>query len=422
MPQIDDLNNLNLKDAAWLNSPEISKLFEALNKGDEESDFVRVVGGAIRNHILGCGVKDIDLATTLTPEEVTTRAQNSDITVIPTGIEHGTVTLVVDHISFEVTTLREDVKTDGRHAQVEFGKDWLKDARRRDFTINALYVSLDGTLHDPLGTGLEDLKSKTLRFIGDPNTRIREDYLRILRLYRLKAQYSELTYDQAAISATIKQRTGLNQLSGERVRDELLKLLSVENPADIINSLYQNGLLTSLLGTAPNLLPALKLIELENHLNLTPDPMLRLGELALWHRGDVKRLSEKLRLSKRKSKILNAICCANELPIFRDEPEYSLAHKIQHYRQGTNFFLLQLLTAWAKSTATPDDPDWSNLYKTAKTAEFKPFPISGEDLIEAGLKPGPGLGEKLAQLEEIWLEEDMQPDKTEILSHLNIKH
>ncbi len=216
-------------DAAWLNSPALAKVFAAFAKSAAE---LRVVGGATRNALLGRPISDIDLATPALPEVVTEIATKAGLAVHPTGIEHGTVTVVADGVAFEVTTLRRDVETDGRRAVVAFTDDWREDAMRRDFTINAIYVAPDGTIYDPVG-GLADLKDQRVRFIGDANDRIREDYLRILRFFRFTAQYGQGRPDPDGFAACTALKAGLTQLSSERVGAEIMKLLDAPRAAEI---------------------------------------------------------------------------------------------------------------------------------------------------------------------------------------------
>ncbi|HKD30043.1 MAG TPA: CCA tRNA nucleotidyltransferase, partial [Xanthobacteraceae bacterium] len=212
---------LRLADAGWLRVPPLARALSILNSGGEEA---RVVGGAARNALMGLPLSEIDIATTAPPDEVVRRAAAGGLRAVPTGIDHGTVTLVVDGTPFEVTTLRQDVETFGRKAKVAFGRDWKVDAERRDFTMNALSISADGVVHDYVD-GLADLEARRVRFIGDPARRIAEDYLRILRFFRFQASYAHGAPDPAGLHACIVARDGLRGLSRERVRAELMKLL-----------------------------------------------------------------------------------------------------------------------------------------------------------------------------------------------------
>src|ERR1700691_1642132 len=222
-----------LDDAPWLTSGPTARVFELLNGDGEEA---RVVGGAVRNALLKIPIDDIDIATTALPTEVIRRAKAAGIKRVPTGIEHGTVTLVVDGLPFEVTTLRQDTEPLGRKAKVAFGRDWVRDAERRDFTINGLSVDAGGVIHDHRG-GYDDLVAGRVRFIGDPNQRIAEDYLRILRFFRMHAAYGHGEPDRAGYLACIGGRAGLATLSAERMRMEMLKLVIAEGAVGAITAM-----------------------------------------------------------------------------------------------------------------------------------------------------------------------------------------
>lgn len=403
----------------WFNNPALKKLFaKMLTSGDE----IRIVGGAARNHLLGEPVNDIDLATTFTPDQIITRAKKAGIKTLPTGIDHGTVTLIIDDTAFELTTLRKDISTDGRHATVEFGTDWLEDAKRRDFTINALYISADGTWYDPLGSGLKDIKTRSIRFIGSAKKRIREDYLRSLRFYRFNAYYGHAPYDEEAISATVQLRAGLASLSKERVSSELLKILKASGAKEILKLLYQTGLLTSLLGTVPNIAKALKLIMIEESLKShggnmpTPEanPVLRLAALAAWAPGDGGRLQQRFCLSKQQKNTIKNWLNARTFPPLTSK----LQQDARHYTSGKANFLDELISAWSRSNASPNDTNWAKLYQQAENTTLPEFPISGQDLINHGYDAGPALGQKLKSLQNIWLDSGMKKNRQELLASL----
>ena len=227
----------SLADAAWLKGGALPRLLAVLDRNGEEA---RAVGGAVRNALIGLPVEEIDVATTAVPDEVIKRVSAAGFKPVPTGIEHGTITVVIDKHPFEVTTLRQDVETYGRHAKVAFGRDWKADAERRDFTINALSAARDGTVYDYVG-GLADLEARRVRFIGDANKRIAEDYLRILRFFRFHAAYAVGHPDPAGLAACIAGRDGLDQLSRERVRMELLKLLLAQHAAPTLTAMADAG-------------------------------------------------------------------------------------------------------------------------------------------------------------------------------------
>src|ERR1700687_1163550 len=266
-----------LDDAPCLRSGAAARVLTLLNGHGEEA---RVVGGAVRNALMNIPIGDIDIATTALPDEVVRRAKAAGIKSEPTGIEHGTVTLVVDSQPFEVTTLREDTETFGRKAKVAFGRDWTRDAERRDFTINGLSVDADGVVHDYVG-GLDDIAAKRVRFIGDPNRRIAEDYLRILRFFRIHAAFGAGEPDRAGYLACIRARAGLANLSAERVRMEMLKLMIAEGGAVAVTAMADGGLLLPIFGGVAYTGPLEAMISAERLLGCKPDAIRRLGALAV---------------------------------------------------------------------------------------------------------------------------------------------
>src|ERR1700704_2492315 len=266
-----------LRDAPWLSSGPAARVLELLSGNGEEA---RVVGGAVRNALLKIPTGDIDIATPALPAEVVRRAKAAGIKSVPTGIEHGTVTLVVDSQPFEVTTLREDIETFGRKAKVAFGRDWIRDAERRDFTINGLSVSTDGVVHDHVG-GLQDLAERRVRFIGDPDQRIAEDYLRILRFFRMHAAYGADIPDRAGYLACIRARAGLINVSAERVRMEMLKLVIADGAINATIAMADGGLLLPILGGIGYLGPFAAMAAAERALRRKPDAGLRLGGVAV---------------------------------------------------------------------------------------------------------------------------------------------
>lgn len=279
--------------AAFWATPGLAAVLAALNAEGEEA---RVVGGAVRNTLLGLPVTDVDIATTALPGVVVERARRAGLKPVPTGIEHGTVTVVAAHHAFEVTTLREDTETDGRRAVVRFGRSWQHDAERRDFTLNALYATPTGEVVD-LVDGLPDLAARRIRFIGDADARIREDYLRILRLYRFHAAYGAGPVDRTAFTATVRRRAGLLSLSRERVRAELMKLLVAPGAAATLAVMSDAGLLQPLLAGIADVAALERMAVLEQAAGVRADAVRRLGALALRVPDDAERLRERLRLS-----------------------------------------------------------------------------------------------------------------------------
>src|SRR5436309_7111264 len=274
-------------DAPWLGSGPAARVLAVLNGNGEEA---RVVGGAVRNALLNISIGDIDPATTAVPDEVIRRAKAAGIKSVPTGIEHGTVTLVADGHPFEVTTLREDTETFGRKAKVAFGRDWVRDAERRDFTINGLSVDAEGVVHDHVG-GLDDILAKRVRFIGEPDHRIAEDYLRILRFFRIHAAFGAGEPDRAGYLACIRARAGLATLSAERLRMEMLKLLVAEGAAGAVTAMADGGLLLPIFGGVAYTGPLTSMIAAERALGLKPDAVRRLGALAVAVTEDARRVA-----------------------------------------------------------------------------------------------------------------------------------
>src|SRR6201996_6519457 len=234
----------------------------------------KFVGGAVRNALLNKPVADIDIATPLLPDDVVARLKKAGLGAVPTGIEHGTVTAVVNGKPLEITTLRRDVSTDGRRATVAFTTDWAEDAQRRDFTMNALYADADGEILDTVG-GIADLQAGHVRFVGDPITRIKEDYLRILRLFRFHAWYGKGELDDAALKASAAEKAGLAQLSGERIQKEMLKLLAAENPAPVLRVMAASGILGEILPGDLNIARLERLVTIDANNFFAPDPVLR---------------------------------------------------------------------------------------------------------------------------------------------------
>ena len=280
----------SLKGAPWLKRPETARVFAALAESGVET---RAVGGAVRNSLLGLPVTEVDLATTALPQQVMALARKAGLKAVPTGIEHGTVTVIADGVPFEVTTLRRDVETFGRHATVAFTENWEEDARRRDFTLNALYAGSDGTVFDPLG-GYADVVAGRVRFIGDPEARIREDYLRILRFFRFNAYYGKGPFDADGLRASVSLRGGMAQLSAERIAGEVRRLLVAPQATRAVEALFDYGLLPSVIGGVPRLERFERLVAIEEALGHEPDAMLRLAALTVFVAEDAARVAARL--------------------------------------------------------------------------------------------------------------------------------
>jgi poly(A) polymerase len=399
-----------LKAAPWLRSTGIMRVFATLASTGAIS---RAVGGAVRNTLLGHAIDDVDIATTAAPETVLAAAKSAGIAAIPTGLQHGTVTLVADTATFEVTTLRRDVRTDGRHADVAFTSDWVEDASRRDFTINALYCDADGTLFDPLG-GVGDLAPTRVRFIGEPRDRIREDYLRILRFFRFSARYGAGGADAAGLAACSAERDGLRRISAERIRVEMLKLLATDRAADVCRTMQSHGFLIGILGLAafPGRLQTL--VEIEQSLRRVPDPVLRLAALAMTAGGDAGALARRLKLSGDERGRLAAV--ASSLGTLHAPPEpQALRRRI--YAAGQPRAADMVLAAWAASGDGRDRERWHTALAT-QTWVPPVLPINGQDIMALGVAAGPGLGQLRATVEDWWLARDFAPDRAACLAEL----
>jgi poly(A) polymerase len=397
----------NLTGADWLANRETQRVLGAI----EAAGFsARVVGGCVRNALMGLPVTDIDIATTALPVDVQKIAKAAGLASIPTGIEHGTITVVANHVPYEVTTLRRDVTTDGRRATVAFTDDWAEDAARRDFTMNALYCDARGTVHDPLG-GYADVLARHVRFIGNAEERIAEDYLRILRFFRFHATYGRGELDSAGADACVGLRGGLAYLSGERVGAETLRLLVAERAVPVIEAMAGLGLLVPVLTVPPDLQRFARLVAIEDALSIAPEAALRLAALAVRDTDDVQRLTDRLRLSKDQQSVLRlAAQSGGRLSSATNDREARVAL----YRLGAEDYRRRgcLDLAWDDDPVT--DGNWRRLLSLPERAPVPPFPLAGRDLLALGMAPGPAVGKLLAELEQHWIDSDFTADADEL--------
>jgi poly(A) polymerase len=385
-----------LADLTWLRESALARALSILNSGGEEA---RVVGGAARNALMGLPLSDIDIATTALPDEVVRRATEGGLRAVPTGIDHGTVTLVVDGTPFEVTTLRQDVETFGRKAKVAFGRDWKADAERRDFTMNAMSISPDGVVHDYVG-GLADLDAGRVRFIGDPARRIAEDYLRILRFFRFQASYAQGQPDAQGLHACIVARDGLRSLSRERVRAELIKLLVAPFALPTLEVMAEVGLADQLLGGVALLASFANMIKIEEALGLAPDAVRRLGALGIFIAEDAERLREKLRLFNSEYERLASIADR----WWRASPVLAEAGaRVLLYRLGPVRYVDRVLIAWTRAPQGVADSAWLALATLPARWSVPRFPLKSADLIARGVPKGRALGASLRDAEEAWI-------------------
>jgi len=378
----------------WLNEPRLQKVLAVLNTGGE----TRVVGGAVRNSLLKKPISDVDLATTLLPTDVMQLARGAGFGVHPTGVEHGTVTVVNRAAAFEVTTLRSDVETDGRHAVVSFTKSFEVDAHRRDFTINALYCNAGGKIFD-FTNGCVDIKRKKIKFVGVAKERIEEDYLRILRFFRFHAAYGKGNPDTTGLAACRKLRSGLAKVSAERIRQELLKLLVAPLAVETLQIMAKAGVLGEIVPYAEHW-RVLK--------RLPTDPILRLASLS----SQPLTLKESLRLSNAESARIEAIVFAPQiLPSLREKERHALL-----YRLGAESWGDAVALSHAQTRAALSDAKWRKLAQLPQHWQRPVLPINGKDLLAAGLPPGPELGAALQQAEDHWIASDFMAKKEELLS------
>jgi poly(A) polymerase len=390
-------------DAVWLREAPLRDILAALDRAGEEA---RVVGGAVRNALLGEPHGDIDIATTAHPPEVIRRVEAAGFKAVPTGVAHGTVTVVAAGQPFEVTTLREDVETFGRHATVAFGRDWKRDAERRDFTMNALSVTRDGTIYDYVG-GLGDIEARRVRFIGDAATRIAEDYLRILRFFRFHAAYGEGAPDPTGLAACIEARAGLEQLSRERVHMEMLKLLVAKHAVPTLALMTETGLLEQVLGGVPLLASYANMIKLEAALALAPDPVRRLGALSVSVVEDAERLRERLRLANAEYERL-ASMADGWWQISATWSEHD--GRMLLYRLGPERFTDRVLLAWTRAREGAADQSWHRLATLPARWDAPAFPLKAADFIARGVPKGPRLGAALRAAEEAWIAAEFPAD------------
>ncbi|ACU48531.1 CCA tRNA nucleotidyltransferase [Brucella microti] len=407
--------------ADWLNAKPLQALFTALNRDGGEA---RVVGGAVRNTLLGTGVSDVDLATTHLPEETVRLASEAGFKPVPTGMEHGTITVVVQGYPFEVTTLRRDIETNGRHAKVAFGTDWKADAERRDFTINALYVTADGTVIDQVG-GLADIETRTLRFIGDAEQRIREDYLRILRFFRFFAWYGSGRPEAEGLRASARLKDGIAQLSAERIWSEMKKLLGAPDPSRALLWMRQAGVLNLVLPESEKWgIDAIHgLVRTQSDLGWQADPLLRLESLVPPDAVRMEELGKRMKMSNAERARLEAWARADAVKPGLSEQ----ALKKAIYRGSKQALLdrIRLAYAAARHEAVGSDEAMiraggvARLLDAAEHYDAPVFPITGGDLLARGIEKGPGLGETLRSLETLWIDSCFSLDREALLRKLD---
>ena len=355
----------------WLRNDETQALMKALAS---EGGVSRFVGGCVRNALLGEPVTDVDIATALRPDDVIRLLEAASIKVVPTGLEHGTVTAISGGRSFEITTLRVDVATDGRRADVAFTQDWVADASRRDFTLNALYCDADGTVYDPLG-GRADLAARRVRFIGDANARIAEDYLRILRFFRMQAAYGGKEWDSEGLKACAEGRAGLTQLSGERVYSELLKIAACDRAAEAYRKMAAIGVLTIILPEATRLDRFERLVDIEASQLFSCDAVLRFASVLGADRGALLDLAHRLHLSnKDRDRIVAMLMDETKIVCYLSMREVRRAL----YWMGPELFKDRVMLGWASDGKESNSFQWRALLAMADSWERPKLPLTGQ--------------------------------------------
>ena len=384
---------------AWMTAPETLQVFAALGEA-------RFVGGAVRNALLGAAVSDIDIAVPMPPSETLAHLTNHGIKVVATGLDHGTVTAIAGTHAFEITSLRRDIETDGRHAKVTFTDDWAEDAARRDFTINALYATLDGEIYD-YATGVEDLIAGKVRFMGDPATRIAEDYLRVLRLFRFHAWYGKGDIDPDGLRAAAAAQDKLKTLSAERVAKELLRLLEAGSPEPVLRVMAATGILSQLLPGALQLQRLEHLTEIDADNMYPRDAVLRLAALLPDDSDNAHAVADALKLS-------NADRTRLEQALSGERIFAQLSAKDARrllYRIGVTRFRDKVMLAWAAAPRAAPALSWRMLLSMADNWQRPRFPLSGLDVMQAGVAQGPDVGRLLARVEDWWIGTDFAADE-----------
>jgi poly(A) polymerase len=378
-----------------MTAPQTKSVMDALGEGN-----ALFVGGCVRNTLMDRPVDDIDIATIYVPERARQLLEAAKIRVVPTGIEHGTVTAVTKGKSFEITTLRRDVATDGRRAVVAFTKDWSEDAQRRDFTMNTLLADAAGNIYDPTGHGIADLKAGKVVFVGDPARRIAEDYLRILRFFRFHAVYGSGAPDKAGLEACRAAAAGIAKLSRERVTQEFLKLLAAADPVPVLRVMKDNNILPEVFSASYD--PALleKLCALQRRFGAA-DVMARLAVLCGFDEAFYKGLETRMIFSGAQKKSFAAILKAYSAP---DAPRVAV------YRYGAD--------AAAQAFLLRDGKGLDEVMNIARAWPAPSLPVSGDDVKALGVTAGPQLGKILKETEAWWIAGDFTADRAACLRKL----
>ena len=402
-----------------MDAPDIFVLFDIMTAGGAN---IRFVGGCVRDAVLGRAVTDIDFATDAEPARVIELLGERNIRALPTGVEHGTITAILDQRQFQITTLRQDIETDGRRAEVRYTKDWSVDAARRDFTMNSMSADPDGTIYDYVD-GLTDLRAGRVRFIGEAEERIAEDYLRILRFFRFHATYGLTAPEAQALQACRDASNQIEKLSGERVWQELSRILVIAEPVHVFALMEEAGILRLLfpVGSSTSRLQALA--ALEAMVGVAPEPIRRMTALFQPDREEASQIATRLRLSRPETSRLDNLSASRDKSIV-GMPDLALRRSL--YTLGVDLFQDLFLLDWADQFAldppvvTGNNLEWRATWDAAQCWQPHVFPLSGKDVIAAGVGEGPAVGKILGKIEDWWIEQGFRPDRDGCLEQLRM--
>lgn len=394
-------------DAPFLHDECNTRVMNALSQ--KAPNCARFVGGCVRDAILGRRGADIDIATWLLPKQVIEALDAAAIKSVPTGIEHGTISAIVRGRAIEITTLRCDIITNGRHAEIAFTNDWHEDAKRRDFTCNSLYCDMHGQVFEPIAGAIDDCQNGRIRFVGNAELRVMEDYLRILRFFRFHAWFGKGEIDQEGLAACDKHKSQLTVLSRERVWAELKKILSAQGPMISVEYMAKIGVLAQIMGFNPDVLILENLIAVEHELKLLPDAMVRFMAL-LDFQVDIPQIALRFRMSNKEK---------DRLLLWQVLAQTMICEKIKAniYYYGKTSCLDALILDWTKNGGQ-NDGNWRAKWDSANSFTVPIFPIAGADLLAIGMKQGPELGKVFKNLEAFWVENDFEPSKEELMERV----
>ena len=398
---------------SWMIHPATQRVIAALAAAGGDA-CARFVGGCVRDALLRQFVTDIDIATTLKPDAVTAALVAAGIKAIPTGISHGTVTAVTGSRVFEITTLRRDVETNGRHAKVVFTDDWAEDAARRDFRFNALYADAVGTIFDPTGDGVSDLRAGAVVFVGNPTQRIEEDALRILRFFRFLGWYGRGSPNAEALAACREMRDRVATLSAERVSKEVLKLLGADDPREAVRLMAATGVLGLVLPSAIGLTRFDALVRIETEQLFTCDPLLRLAALLPDNPEAARATAARLRLSNADRDRLVAALGLGHVVSWIGPREVRRAI----WREGAGPLRDRVMLDWAASARPATTTQWRALLPMIDSWPRPKFPLSGEEVHAAGVPSGPLVGQVMREVEAWWIDSDFTADKLSVIERL----